>query len=221
MKIPQDMRHGTIHHGKYGSMKVIKYHHSSRVCIEFVRTGYRAISQSAHVRRGTVIDKLAPSVFGVGFIGDGIYNSKSDKTAYIKWHSMMQRCYSDDYHEGKPTYKDCEVCEEWQDFQEFAKWHYENYPNTGGMWHLDKDIRIKGNKIYSPETCDYVSPEENSREKEDRFRTEGLLLSPDGLIFKVTNQAKFCRDNNLGKASVCRMINGKQIKHRGWTVPKQ
>ena len=64
---------------------------------------------------------------------------------------MMQRCYGN---ENRPTYKDVFVCEEWHNFQNFAKWFDDNYYEINDeMIELDKDILFKGNKIYSPETC--------------------------------------------------------------------
>ena len=56
-----------------------------------------------------------------------------------------------------PSYKDCEVCEEWHNFQNFAKWYDENYYEVKGeKTQIDKDILIKGNKIYSPDKCLFV-----------------------------------------------------------------
>ena len=55
------------------------------------------------------------------------------------------------------TYDDCIVCEEWHNFQNFAEWYEENYYEVDGKpTFLDKDILIKGNKIYSPQTCVFV-----------------------------------------------------------------
>ena len=41
---------------------------------------------------------------------------------YGKWVNMLQRCYSELYHDKFPTYKDCTVCEEWKYFSKFKKW---------------------------------------------------------------------------------------------------
>ena len=47
---------------------------------------------------------------------------------------------------------------EWHNFQVFAKWFDENYKEG---FVLDKDILLKGNKIYSPDTCVFVPREIN------------------------------------------------------------
>ena len=81
------------------------------------------------------------------------------------WSSMLQRVYSNNY----SAYKECTVDERWHNFQNFAKWFEENYnPETMEGWQLDKDILVKGNKIYSPETCCFVPIEINTIFKNDR-----------------------------------------------------
>jgi len=72
---------------------------------------------------------------------------------YAKWSSMIRRCYSVEYHKLQPTYKDCAVCDEWLLFSNFRAWMVKQ--DWVGM-ELDKDIKIKGNKVYSPETCLFV-----------------------------------------------------------------
>ena len=67
---------------------------------------------------------------------------------------MLQRCYDPYYLNEHPTYRDCYVCEEWHNFQNFGEWwEYNVYNCNNEKMCLDKDILVKGNKVYSPETC--------------------------------------------------------------------
>ena len=50
-------------------------------------------------------------------------------------------------------------------------------------WHLDKDILIKGNKIYSPETCCFVPQEVNILFIKNSKRREGLPIG----VYKQKN----------------------------------
>ena len=76
---------------------------------------------------------------------------------------MLRRCYDDKYQEKYLTYKNCEVCESWHNFQNFAEWFENNYYEIEDeVMNLDKDILVKGNKIYSPETCVFVPQNINS-----------------------------------------------------------
>lgn len=115
-----------------------------------------------NIKQGSVKGKLTPSFCGIGFIGIGSYkpkeNSKFTK-AYVTWGSVLRRCYSIKYQKTKPTYKDITVCKEWHNFQVFAEWFKGNYKEE---FHLDKDILVKSNKVYSPETCCFVPLEINS-----------------------------------------------------------
>lgn len=77
---------------------------------------------------------------------------------YRKWDNMLTRSYCPKYKESNPTYKDCTVCNEWLLFSDFRKWM------IGQDWegnHLDKDILFEGNKIYSPDTCIFVTGKVN------------------------------------------------------------
>ena len=106
------------------------------------------------------------SVYGVGYFGEGKYkateNGKSTRV-YNTWHNMMVRCYDSKYHKKKPTYIGCEISEEFYNFQNFGSWDEDNYYKIEGeTMCLDKDILLKGNKIYSPNTCVYVPQTINS-----------------------------------------------------------
>ena len=107
-----------------------------------------------------------PNVYGVGIVGKGSHKCSINGKIYKKyrcWNSILFRCYSEKYHLRQPSYKDVKVCEEWKYYQNFAEWFEKNYnPEIMQDWHLDKDILIKGNKIYSPETCCFVPKEINT-----------------------------------------------------------
>lgn len=98
---------------------------------------------------------LEPTMCGVGYHGSSEVDVKA--TSYLRWHDMINRCYNDKFHIKQPQYKDCTVCEEWLNYNNFKKWYDEHfYQIENEQMDLDKDILYKGNKIYSPETCAIV-----------------------------------------------------------------
>jgi hypothetical protein len=103
-------------------------------------------------------------VFGVG-INDADYaviqkvnGKKMQCHFYTSWKDMIKRCYSDRYHQDRPTYIGCTVISEWLTFSKFKLW-MDNQDWQGKQ--LDKDILIQHNKIYSPESCIFVTAEIN------------------------------------------------------------
>lgn len=108
---------------------------------------------------------LRRSVYGVGLNDAGymvniiVNGKKLTCHAYVKWVAMLKRCYSSKYQEEHQTYIGCSVCNDWLSFSVFEKWFDENNIEE---WALDKDIKTKGNKIYSPETCLFVPHSVNS-----------------------------------------------------------
>lgn len=109
-----------------------------------------------NLKTGKVKNPFHPSVYGVGYLGG---KNIGNTEASGQWYGMISRCYSNIYN----TYKDVNVCKEWHNFQNFAEWFNKNYKNKYmSGWDLDKDILIKGNKIYSPKTCCLVPTEINN-----------------------------------------------------------
>ena len=101
-------------------------------------------------------------ILGVGYNDIKAPVSKV-KDAYTKWRGMLERCYDKKSLIKAATYNDCIVCEEWKFFSNFEKWHRENFDiNTMQGYHLDKDIIIQGNHIYSPDTCCFVPSRVNA-----------------------------------------------------------
>ncbi len=112
-----------------------------------------------NIKTGQVKNPNIPSVFGIGYEGVGKYSFINHPKIRVKWKSVLERCYCPKWHKNKPTYKDCIVAESWHNFQNFAQWFEENYKEG---FELDKDILLKGNKVYCSNLCCFVPAEINT-----------------------------------------------------------
>ena len=100
-------------------------------------------------------------IYGKGMndlTGQAAQNGKNFKF-YAVWSDMLRRCYSEKRLARHPTYRNCTVCSEWLLLSNFREWFNIHYRD--GLA-LDKDILVKGNKIYSPDTCRFVPEYINS-----------------------------------------------------------
>ncbi|AUR91920.1 hypothetical protein NVP1167O_24 [Vibrio phage 1.167.O._10N.261.51.F2] len=214
MRIPQDMAIGSIHKSNSGvSFKVTSYRGCNDVSIKFLDTGFVTTATTGRIRSGAVKDMLSPLVCGVGFVGVGDFKATEGgkiTLEYRAWSGMIKRCYGK---EKRKEYANCIVCDEWHNFQEFAKW-YVSQKEYGLGYELDKDKRGDGiRKIYSPDTCCLISAKENTQIARQR---KCDLVSPAGEIVHVINLSKFCRDNNLCQPHMSNVVNGSLGQHKGW-----
>lgn len=143
-------------------VEVLEYAGKSSYIIKF-DCGYTTTVKSSQIKYGKVRYPFHKTVYGVGFLGE---EKRSRTPLEIKcfkvWAGMIERGYSEKWKSRYPTYKEVYVCDEWHNFQNFYKWFMENYKESFmGGWQFDKDILIKGNKIYSPSTCCFVPAEIN------------------------------------------------------------
>ncbi len=198
-----------IHPSKsYGDFSIVKYNSSTDVIVRFVATGYETKTAIQHVRTGAIKDPLHPVVQGVGFIGIGEYRSSGH--IYSAWHGMLERCYSKGRQSKQPSYTGCTVCPEWHNFQVFAEWFVAGF-SKGTQ--LDKDIKFPGNKVYSPETCIFVTNQVNS---EFATAKHYKLIDPENNVIEIYNMRKFCRDNGITRSSIISILSGEQENHKGW-----
>jgi len=141
-------------------MVIVGYENDKSITVKFdsgeiVKTYYKSFIN------GNVKSLYDKSIYGVGYIGVGKYKPRSKQ--YYCWASMLGRCYDKNYLNKYPTYQDCTVCEEWNNFQNFGEWYDQNYYEINNeKMCLDKDILIKGNKIYSPNTSVFVPEKINT-----------------------------------------------------------
>ena len=140
-------------------MFIVEYVNSQDVTVQFKRTGEVVKCAYGTFVKGKVKSHFSASVFGVGVKGVEPTRDENGKMldSYNCWIGMLKRCYSAKYQEKHPSYKGCYVCNEWLYYHNFKKWYDENYYEIDGKTsQLDKDILVKNNKIYSPNTCVFV-----------------------------------------------------------------
>ena len=110
-------------------------------------------------------DRTIPNVYGVGYMGNNfeLKSSCNGKKCpiYDTWFRMMERCYSKKVHSRFPSYIGCYVSDDFKDYSKWREW-YDNYQYKHDGWQLDKDLLIKGNKVYSETTCVFLPREINS-----------------------------------------------------------
>ena len=107
-------------------------------------------------------------VCGVGF------NDKTKPTwvdgknvkEYQLWQDMLSRCFSEKLQTRYPTYKGCNVSDNFLHYSFFYDWCQEQIgfgkvDDKGRYWQLDKDLLFIGNKTYSETTCVFVPQEIN------------------------------------------------------------
>ena len=182
-----------------GDFKILKYNNSENVEIQFTNTGYRKVAVMKEVRNGKVKDPYSPSVCGVGIVGTKYPISEGGRNTkeYTLWGSMLERCYSDTYKKKRPTYEGCEVSNNFLHYEYFYEWCHNQIGFGNEGWHLDKDLLVKGNKVYSESTCVFIPREINQvLTKCTASRGEHLI----GVYWCKTNKAfKAQVSKNKGK----------------------
>lgn len=154
----KDKRIGEVRYNRFNTkMTLIEYINAKDIVIQF-DNGYKIHRTYKSFDEGRITSVYDKTIYNIGYIGHGEYNTstkdKKHTKSYTKWYDMFTRCYNDSFHKTNPNYIGCTVCEEWHNFQNFAKWFDDNYYEIDDCnMQLDKDILIKGNKLYSPETC--------------------------------------------------------------------
>ena len=146
-----------------GDFKIVKYNDSYNVEIQFLKTGYEMVARLGHIKSGGVKDPYSPSVYGVGITGTK-YPSRVNGVLtkeYDLWTGMLRRCYSDALKKKYPTYIDCEVSDKFKSYEYFYEWCHKQIGFNSKDWQLDKDLLVKGSKVYSENTCVFIPQEIN------------------------------------------------------------
>lgn len=139
------------------AMVIVEYNSYDDIKVKFNRTDEIVNSTYQQFKNGSIKSNFTPTVYGVGVVGAEKTKHKNGKKikSYVCWSRMLARCYSS-FKNKHTTYSDCAVCDEWLYYPNFKKWYNQNIYESLDTLDLDKDILIKNNKIYSPNTCVFV-----------------------------------------------------------------
>lgn len=135
---------------------------------------------------------------------------------YQKWKSMLERCYSPRCKAKRPTYEGCSVCKEWHLFSNFKAWmEKQDWENK----HLDKDLLVPKNRVYSPETCIFLHGSVNTFLTESNS-TRGEF--PVGVYwYKQADKFQaYCRNPFTNKQDHLGYFTNPEAAHQAWLAQK-
>ena len=204
-----------------GDFKILKYNDKTNVEIQFLNTGYEATVELGNIRKGEVKDPHSPSVFGEGILGTKYPTKVSgvQTKEYSLWMNMLRRCYSDKYQKKQPTYEGCEVSDNFKSFEYFYEWCHKQIGFGNEGWQLDKDLLIKGNKVYSEDSCVFIPREINQLLVK---RTASRGKHPIGVYWRNTKKAFVAQVNkNKGKPDYLGSFNTEIEAFNAYKVAKE
>lgn len=169
----------------YGNVEVVEYLGSNNITVKFLNTGSIKTTTVSALKTGSLKDSEIhdTSKYGIMDLPKSVGRGDKRDPLYYKWKDVMQRCYNPKRKVGSPTYEDCTSSETFRYFSKFKSWYYSQIGCDQGDWHLDKDILVKGNKIYSEDTCCIVPPEINCAVTKNKS-VRGQF--PQGVIYNCT-----------------------------------
>lgn len=179
-------------------MRIVEYNKANDIMVEFqdeYKTKIR--TQYCNFRSGSIKNPYYPSLYNVGIVGTKYPRSINCKNIkeYETWKCILRRCYDDKVKNRQPTYNGVICCDDWLKYENFYEWLH-SQPNfdkwyKGNRWAVDKDIFIKKNKTYSPDTCCLVPQNVNclflKREAERGEYPIGVRYRDDGFIAACRN----------------------------------
>lgn len=187
----------------HGEVLVTDYEDSLNITVEFINTGNVRKVRLANLKSGKVRDCGRATIQGFGVCDIKTYVDEVRLQEFKLWANMLSRCYNKDFLQKTPSYLGCTVHESFRYLSDFKIWcnqqiGFSDKDDKGRNFALDKDILVKGNKVYSPDTCCFVPPELN-----------GILLKRE--VLRGSDPIGCCFDKDLGKYRSYTHLNKKRV----------
>ena len=184
----------------YGDFVVQESLDSDKVRVKFINTGNTQETHKTQIRTGNIRDHSADKVLTprmgnmvhkVGYNGGDRALIETNFKTYQVWCSMLQRCYNPNTEYARRNYKDCEVSDYFKIFPQFLEWWKMKSDGISVDLQLDKDILVKGNRLYSETTCTLVPRDVNM-----------LLIKRNKARGKYPIGVTYCKRSKKYKAQV-------------------
>lgn len=139
--------------------------------IQFLSNNYKTSIRQDTIGKNKGANPYDRTVYGIGYLGEydkhiANFTKEEISKLKIKWDSMMERGYSQNFKQKHPIYQDIFVHYDWHCFEhflrdvrylpQFALAREEGFVG----WDLDKDYY--GSNCYSKDTCVFLKCNENS-----------------------------------------------------------
>ena len=181
---------------KFGDITIVNYRERRSIDVIFNRTSVMRTCTLGQVLTGKLRDRTQASVYGVGILGEHFTKSNGKFTReYEIWSGMIERCYSSE--EKFKRYEECSVSELFKNYTLFSEWSFKQNGFYQEGWHLDKDILIKGNKVYSEDTCCFVPVQINSLLNNNRAKRGVLPIGVSKNPKRKTYKSRCSIDGDL------------------------
>ena len=199
-KVREKFMNKTFTSNNYGDYVVVEALDDDKVRVNFLDTGNSEVINRSQITSGKIRDSSRDFVcksrsnniiHNVGNKGEDKNLVKENFKTYQVWCSMLQRCYSPSNERMCSGYKDCTVSDMFKMFPMFLDWWKDNVVDDKINYHLDKDILIKGNRVYGEDTCCLVPREINN-----------LFISAKNTNKTLPVGVRFVEGTNMFKAVV-------------------
>lgn len=153
-----------------------------------------------------------------------INNKDTRKRLYIVYAKLHDRVDNPKHKQ----YKDyggrgVTIDEYWYSFDKFVQ----DVPGISG-WdedrflshnlELDKDLKVQGNKLYSKETCMWVTHKENMQVQPLRQVPFYAYNEYTGEVKTGINQRQFAIDNHISQSTISSVLNGRKHRSGDWWI---
>lgn len=202
-----------------GNVCVMCTDHGKAV-VRFLNTGTIKEFRQHWVEHGCIRDPYAKIFCGVACVGN--INTKGKYRPYYNvWHDMIDRCYNKNNKRYK-AYRNTSVSDDWLVFENFygdckTIDGFDEQLFLNGQLTLDKDIkqRFANTKLYSKDTCTWVSKHVNSSIQDSQQRMF-FAVAPDGTKYSHYNITQFAKEHSLNRKNISAVLHGRGKTVHGW-----
>lgn len=188
--------------------------------VKFINTGTEDSFREDAILAGCIRDKNAPLKLGIGSIGN-VGTRHENKKYYGIWRDMLGRCYDQNNKRYKANIN-VVVCKRWLCFENFLEdcpkidgWDEQKFQNGEIVLDKDKKQRYQKNKVYSKDTCSWLSASENNVMQDGQMKPF-VAISPEGTVFHDYNITDFARKHNLERKHISGVLHGRAKTTSGW-----